>query len=90
MPMVSNHLLRLTEALIFSGGEPVSASTLACYLKDKIDVQAVIETVAVRHGRTGFEPAAVGRGWHFQKAEVLTPELRAREEAEKRISHAAR
>lgn len=89
MNAISDHVLRLAEALIFTSHEPVSAATLMRQLDPDIDINELIAALTARHAGRGFELVIVAGGWCFRTAADLAPYLPALPGQEKRIPRVA-
>lgn len=73
---IAEDWVRLAEALLFAGGEPVPARALAQALPDEADADAVLAALRARYAGRGVEVVEVAGGWQFRTAPDLAPRLR--------------
>ena len=63
--------LRAAEALLFAGGEPISAKALGEKLGPAVDVAAVLMRLKADYAGRGVQLVETGAGWRFQSAPDL-------------------
>lgn len=81
--------IRAAEALLFAGGEPITAKALGEKLGPEVDVAAVLMKLKADYAGRGVELVEAGGGWRFQSAPDLAS-LFAEEKAHpKRLPKAA-
>lgn len=85
----SRDALRAAEALLFAGGEPVSAAALAEKLGPEVDVAAVLMQLKADYADRGVQLVEVGGGWRFQSAPDLASLFREERLAPKKLPKAA-
>jgi segregation and condensation protein B len=85
----SGDAIRAAEALLFAGGEPVSAKALAEKLGPEVDVAAVLMKLKGDYAGRGVELVEAGGGWRFQSAPDLASLFSETREAPKRLPKAA-
>lgn len=81
--------VRIAEALLFAGGEPLTAATLAAHLPEGTDVAAVLMTLKRTYAGRGVELVEAGGAWRFQSAPDLAPHFSETRAAPKRLPKAA-
>ena len=64
--------LRAAEALLFAGGEPVTAQALGEKLGPEVDVAAVLMRLKADYAGRGVELVEAGGAWRFQSAPDLS------------------
>ena len=89
MTGVAEDWLRVAEALLFAGGEPVPARALAQVLPDEADAGAVLAALRARYAGRGVEVVEVAGGWEFRTAPDLAPRLRRVVAQPRRLPRAA-
>jgi segregation and condensation protein B len=85
----STDAVRAAEALLFAGGEPVTAKALAEKLGPGVDVAAVLMKLKADYAQRGVQLVETGAGWRFQSAPDLTSLFAETREAPKRLPKAA-
>lgn len=85
----SKDALRAAEALLFAGGEPLTAQQLAEKLGPGVDVAAVLMTLKADYQERGVQLVEAGGGWRFQSAADLQSLFVETKEAPKRLPKAA-
>lgn len=85
----SEDAVRAAEALLFAGGEPVSAKALAEKLGPDVDVAAVLMKLKAHYAGRGVELVEAGGGWRFQSAADLGGLFREEREAPRKLPRAA-
>ncbi|MEZ6023186.1 MAG: SMC-Scp complex subunit ScpB [Hyphomonadaceae bacterium] len=81
--------IRAAEALLFAGGEPVSAKALGEKLGPAVDVAAVLMKLKADYAGRGVELVETGAGWRFQSAADLGALFAETREQPKRLPKAA-
>ncbi len=81
--------IRAAEALLFAGGEPISAKTLGEKLGPAVDVAAVLMKLKADYADRGVQLVETGAGWRFQSAPDLASLFTETREAPKRLPKAA-
>lgn len=81
--------VRAAEALLFAGGEPVTAKALAEKLGPEVDVAAVLMKLKADYAGRGVELAEAGGAWRFQSAPDLANLFVETREQPKRLPRAA-
>ncbi len=81
--------LRAAEALLFAGGEPISAKALGEKLGPAVDVGAVLMQLKADYAGRGVQLVEAGGGWRFQSAADLAGLFVETREAPKRLPKAA-
>lgn len=81
--------LRAAEALLFAGGEPVTAKALAEKLGPEVDIAAVLMKLKADYAGRGVELVETGAGWRFQSAPDLAGLFAENREQPKRLPKAA-
>ncbi len=89
MNAISEHVLRLAEALIFTSETPVPAALLSRQLDPDTDINQLIAALSARHAGRGFELVSVSGGWCFRTAPDLAPYLPALPGLDRRIPRVA-
>jgi segregation and condensation protein B len=85
----STDAIRAAEALLFAGGEPVTAKALAEKLGSGVDVAAVLMKLKADYAQRGVQLVETGAGWRFQSAPDLASLFVETREAPKRLPKAA-
>lgn len=85
----SSDAIRAAEALLFAGGEPISAKALTEKLGPSVDVAAVLMKLKADYAGRGVELVEAGGGWRFQSAADLAGLFAETREAPKRLPKAA-
>ncbi len=85
----SRDAIRAAEALLFAGGEPVTAKALGEKLGPDVDVAAVLMTLKADYSGRGVHLVEAGGGWRFQSAADLSGLFAETREAPKRLPKAA-
>lgn len=81
--------VRAAEAILFAGGEPVSARALAEKLGPEVDVAAVLMRLKADYAGRGIELVEAGGGWRFQSAPDLAGLFAETRESPKKLPKAA-
>lgn len=81
--------IRAAEALLFAGGEPITAKDLGEKLGPAVDVAAVLMRLKADYAGRGVELVETGAGWRFQSAPDLAGLFAETREAPKRLPKAA-
>ena len=85
----SQDAIRAAEALLFAGGEPISAKQLSEKLGPAVDVAAVLMRLKKDYAGRGVELVEAGGGWRFQSAPDLSSLFAETREAPKKLPKAA-
>jgi segregation and condensation protein B len=85
----STEAVRAAEALLFAGGEPITAKQLAEKLGPDVDVAAVLMKLKADYQGRGVELVEAGGAWRFQSAPDLQSLFLETREAPKRLPRAA-
>ena len=85
----SQDAIRAAEALLFAGGEPISAKDLGEKLGPAVDVAAVLMKLKTDYAERGVQLVETGAGWRFQSAPDLAGLFTETREAPKRLPKAA-
>lgn len=72
-PALRAEAVRIAEALLFAGGEPLTAAALAEHLPSGADVAQVLETLRLAYAGRGVELVEAAGAWRFQSAADLAP-----------------
>jgi segregation and condensation protein B len=88
-PAPSADAVRAAEALLFAGGEPVTAKALAEKLGPAVDVAAVLMKLKADYAERGVQLVEAGGGWRFQSAPDLASLFAETREAPRRLPKAA-
>jgi segregation and condensation protein B len=88
-PEPSDDAVRAAEALLFAGGEPITAKELAEKLGPAVDVAAVLMKLKSAYAGRGVQLVEAGGGWRFQSAPDLASLFAETREAPKRLPKAA-
>ncbi len=81
--------MRAAEALLFAGGEPVTAKALGEKLGPEVDVAAVLMKLKGDYSGRGIELIEAGGAWRFQSAGDLAGLFAETREAPRRLPKAA-
>jgi segregation and condensation protein B len=81
--------IRAAEALLFAGGEPVTAKALGDKLGPDVDVAAVLMRLKKDYAGRGVELVEAGGAWRFQSAPDLASLFAETREDPKRLPKAA-
>jgi segregation and condensation protein B len=81
--------IRAAEALLFAGGEPITAKALAEKLGPAVDVAAVLMKLKADYAERGVQLVEAGGAWRFQSAPDLGSLFAETREAPKRLPKAA-
>jgi segregation and condensation protein B len=85
----SEDAVRAAEALLFAGGEPITAKALGEKLGPAVDVAAVLMKLKADYAGRGVQLVEAGGGWRFQSAPDLAGLFAETREAPKRLPKAA-
>jgi segregation and condensation protein B len=88
-PEPSDDAVRAAEALLFAGGEPVTAKELGEKLGPAVDVAAVLMKLKAEYAGRGVQLVEAGGGWRFQSAPDLASLFAETREAPRRLPKAA-
>lgn len=80
--------VRAVEALLFAGGEPISAKALSEKLGAGVDIAAVLMKLKADYAERGVNLVETGAGWRFQSAPDLGGLFVESREATKRLPKA--
>ncbi|MGH6949264.1 MAG: SMC-Scp complex subunit ScpB [Vitreimonas sp.] len=81
--------IRAAEALLFAGGEAITAKALGEKLGPAVDVAAVLMKLTADYAGRGVQLVETGEGWRFQSAPDLASLFTETREAPKRLPKAA-
>lgn len=81
--------IRAAEALLFAGGEPITAKALGEKLGPEVDVAAVLMKLKADYAGRGVELVEAGGGWRFQSAPDLSALFSEEKAQPKRLPKAA-
>ena len=81
----SEDAIRAAEALLFAGGEPVTAKALGEKLGPAVDVAAVLMKLRADYAGRGVQLVETGAGWRFQSAPDLASLFTETREAPRRL-----
>jgi segregation and condensation protein B len=81
--------IRAAEALLFAGGEPVTAKALGDKLGPAVDVAAVLMTLKADYAERGVQLVEAGGAWRFQSAPDLAGLFAETREAPRKLPKAA-
>lgn len=81
--------IRAAEAVLFAGGQPVSAADLAQKLGPDVDVAAVLMRLKRDYQGRGVELVETGGGWRFQSAPDLSGLFAETKDAPRKLPKAA-
>jgi segregation and condensation protein B len=81
--------IRAAEALLFAGGEPVTAKELGEKLGPAVDVAAVLMKLKADYAERGVQLVEAGGAWRFQSAPDLASLFAETREAPRRLPRAA-
>jgi segregation and condensation protein B len=88
-PAPSDDAVRAAEALLFAGGEPVTAKELSEKLGPAVDVAAVLMKLKAEYAGRGVQLVEAGGGWRFQSAPDLASLFAETREAPRKLPRAA-
>ncbi|MES1159051.1 MAG: SMC-Scp complex subunit ScpB [Terricaulis silvestris] len=88
-PEPSADAIRAAEALLFAGGQPLTAAALAEKLGPDVDVAAVLMRLKKDYAGRGIELVEAGGAWRFQSAADLSGLFSETKELPKRLPKAA-
>lgn len=88
-PEPSADAIRAAEALLFAGGEALTAKALGEKLGTDVDVAAVLMRLKRDYSGRGVELVETGGAWRFQSAGDLSPLFAATRQEPKRLPKAA-
>jgi segregation and condensation protein B len=88
-PEPSEDAVRAAEALLFAGGEPITAKALGEKLGPAVDVAAVLMKLKAEYAGRGVQLVEAGGGWRFQSAPDLASLFAETREAPRRLPRAA-
>jgi segregation and condensation protein B len=81
--------VRAAEALLFAGGEPITAKALGERLGPAVDVAAVLMKLKADYAGRGVQLVEAGGGWRFQSAPDLAVLFAETRDAPRRLPKAA-
>jgi segregation and condensation protein B len=81
--------IRAAEALLFAGGEPITAKELSEKLGPAVDVAAVLMKLKTDYAGRGVELVEAGGAWRFQSAPDLAGLFAETRDAPRRLPRAA-
>jgi segregation and condensation protein B len=81
--------IRAAEALLFAGGEPVTAKALGEKLGPAVDIAAVLMKLKADYAERGVQLVEAGGAWRFQSAPDLSSLFAETREAPRRLPKAA-
>jgi segregation and condensation protein B len=81
--------IRAAEALLFAGGEPITAKALGEKLGPAVDVAAVLMKLRAAYAERGVQLVEAGGAWRFQSAPDLASLFAETREAPRRLPKAA-
>jgi len=85
----SQDAIRAAEALLFAGGEPITAKALSEKLGPEVDVAAVLMKLKADYAERGVHLVEAGGAWRFQSAPDLSGLFSETREQPKRLPKAA-
>lgn len=85
----SQEAIRAAEALLFAGGEPISAKAMGDKLGPEVDVAAVLMKLKADYAGRGVHLVEAGGAWRFQSAPDLASLFSEEREQFKRLPKAA-
>jgi segregation and condensation protein B len=88
-PEPSSDAIRAAEALLFAGGEPVTAKALSEKLGPAVDIAAVLMKLKADYAGRGVQLVEAGGAWRFQSAPDLSSLFAETREAPRRLPKAA-
>jgi segregation and condensation protein B len=88
-PALRAAAVRIAEALLFAGGAPMTAETLASRLPDGADVHDVLATLQKAYEGRGVQLVEAGGGWRFQSAPDLAQHFAETRAQPRRLPKAA-
>lgn len=81
--------IRAAEALLFAGGEPITAKALGEKLGPAVDVAAVLMKLKADYAERGVQLIEAGGAWRFQSAPDLSSLFAETREAPRKLPKAA-
>ncbi|MGQ0532876.1 MAG: SMC-Scp complex subunit ScpB [Caulobacteraceae bacterium] len=81
--------IRAAEALLFAGGEPITAKALSEKLGPAVDVAAVLMKLKADYAERGVQLVEAGGAWRFQSAPDLASLFAETREAPRKLPKAA-
>jgi len=81
--------IRAAEALLFAGGEPITAKALSEKLGPAVDVAAVLMKLKADYAERGVQLIEAGGAWRFQSAPDLASLFAETREAPRKLPRAA-
>lgn len=81
--------IRAAEALLFAGGEPITAKALSEKLGPAVDVAAVLMRLKADYAERGVQLVEAGGAWRFQSAPDLSGLFAETREAARKLPKAA-
>lgn len=81
--------IRAAEALLFAGGEPITAKALGEKLGPAVDVAAVLMKLKADYSERGVQLVEAGGAWRFQSAPDLSSLFAETREAPRKLPKAA-
>lgn len=81
--------IRAAEALLFAGGEPITAKALGEKLGPAVDIAAVLMKLKADYAERGVQLVEAGGAWRFQSAPDLSSLFAETREAPKKLPKAA-
>lgn len=81
--------IRAAEALLFAGGEPITAKALGEKLGPAVDVAAVLMKLKADYAERGVQLVEAGGAWRFQSAPDLSSLFAETREAPRKLPKAA-
>jgi segregation and condensation protein B len=85
----STDAIRAAEALLFAGGEPITAKALGEKLGPAVDVAAVLMKLKADYAERGVQLVEAGGAWRFQSAPDLSSLFAENREAPRKLPKAA-
>ncbi|MEQ1810326.1 MAG: SMC-Scp complex subunit ScpB [Terricaulis sp.] len=85
----STDAIRAAEALLFAGGEPITAKALGEKLGPAVDVAAVLMKLKADYAERGVQLVEAGGAWRFQSAPDLSSLFAETREAPRKLPKAA-
>ncbi len=81
--------IRAAEALLFAGGEPITAKALGEKLGPAVDIAAVLMRLKADYAERGVQLVEAGGAWRFQSAPDLSSLFAETREAPRKLPKAA-
>jgi segregation and condensation protein B len=88
-PALRAEAVRIAEALLFAGGEPMTATALAAHLPAGADVADVLATLRRAYAGRGVQLVEAGGAWRFQSAGDLSSHFSETRAQPRRLPKAA-